>query len=95
MKIDDTLIDYIEDLSRLRLSREEKHNAKDDLSKILSYIDKLNEIDTSDLPETSHPFSFTNNFREDEIRPSYDRELILQNAPQKKDGCFKVPKTVE
>ena len=43
----------------------------------------------------SHAFPVVNVFREDEVRESMDRELILQNAPAKKDGCFLVPKTVE
>lgn len=95
MKIDDKLITYLEDLSRLKLSDEEQSKAKDDLGKILDYIDKLNELDTTDVEAVSHPFTFTNNFRVDEVKESTDRELILKNAPQKKDGCFKVPKTVE
>lgn len=95
MKIDDTLITYLEDLSRLKLSEEEQNKAKEDLGKILDYIDKLNELDTTDVEAISHPFAFTNNFRGDEVKASTDRDLILKNAPQKKDGCFKVPKTVE
>lgn len=95
MIIDDKLITYLEDLSRLHLTDEEKAKAKEDLGKILAYIDKLNELDTSTTEAMSHPFEFTNNFRRDEVKASTDRELILQNAPEKKDGCFKVPTTVE
>lgn len=95
MTIDDKLITYLEDLSRLKLSEEEEEKAKVDLGKILNYIDKLNELDTTDVEAISHPFPFTNNFRDDVALPSTDRDLILKNAPQKKDGCFKVPKTVE
>lgn len=95
MKINEELITYIEDLSRLKLSGEERAKAGEDLGRILDYIDKLNELDTTDVEAVSHPFSFTNNFRDDEVKPSTDRELILKNAPEKKDGCFKVPKTVE
>lgn len=95
MTIDDKLISYLEDLSRLKLSKDEEDKAKEDLGKILAYIDKLNEPDTTDMEAISHPFPFTNNFREDEATASTDRELILKNAPQQKDGCFKVPKTVE
>ena len=95
MVIDDKLITYIEDLSRLRLTDEEKERSKDELTKILAYIDKLNELDTTDVEAISHPFPFTNNFREDEVKPSYDRDLIIKNAAVKKDGCFQVPKTFE
>jgi aspartyl-tRNA(Asn)/glutamyl-tRNA(Gln) amidotransferase subunit C len=95
MTIDDKLIQYLKDLSRLNLSEDEEAKAKEDLGKILGYMDKLNELDTTGVEEMSHPFSYTNNFREDEVIASTDRELILQNAPKKKDGCFQVPKTVE
>ena len=93
--IDDNLIKYLEELSRLKLSEEEEKEAKADLTKILGYIDMLNEIDTTDVEPMSHPFSYTNNFREDVCVESTERELILKNAPQQKDGCFKVPTTVE
>ena len=55
----------------------------------------LNELDTDNVDAMSHPFPYTNNFRDDERKESTDRELILKNAPQQKDGCFKVPTTVE
>ncbi len=95
MIIDDKLINYLEELSRLKLSDEEEEKAKDDLSDILNYVDTLNELDTSNAEPMSHPFNFTNNFRKDEVKPSFEREVILKNAPKQKDGCFLVPKTVE
>lgn len=93
--IDDTLIKYLEELSRLRLSEAEEGRAKGELSKILGYIDMLNELDTDSVEPMSHPYEYTNNFREDEVVASSDRDDILKNAPQQKDGCFKVPTTVE
>ncbi len=95
MQINDELITYLEDLSRLTLSKEEEEKAKVDLEKILNYIDKLNELDTANVEAVSHPFAFTNNFRGDTVVSSTDRDIILANAPMKKDGCFKVPKTVD
>lgn len=95
MFIDNDLIDYIEDLSKLRLTEEEKDKAKKDLTKILTYVEKLNELDTTDVESISHPFPFTNNFRDDEIKPSLDIELVIKNAFVTKDDCFKVPKTVD
>lgn len=68
--IDDNLIKYLEELSRLRLTHEEEERAKTDLTKILGYIDMLNELDTTDVEAMSHPFPYTNNFREDECRLS-------------------------
>lgn len=95
MQINNELITYLEDLSRLTLSKEEEEKAKVDLEKILNYIDKLNELDTTNVEAISHPFAFTNNFRDDDAVASTDRDIILANAPMKKDGCFKVPKTVD
>ena len=83
MVIDDKLIQYLEDLSRLHLTEEEKEKSKEELGKILNYVDM------------SHPFNFTNNFREDEAVNTENREALLANAPEQKDGCFKVPQTVE
>jgi aspartyl-tRNA(Asn)/glutamyl-tRNA(Gln) amidotransferase subunit C len=93
--VDDNLIKYLEELSRLRLTPEEEKRSKAELNKILEYIDMLGELDTETVEPMSHPFAYTNNFREDECKQSTDRELILKNAPQQKDGCFKVPTTVE
>lgn len=93
--VDDNLIKYLEELSRLTLVPDEEERAKGELNKILDYIDMLNELDTDDVEPMSHPFDYTNNFREDDVVPSSPREDILVNAPQQKDGCFKVPTTVE
>ena len=60
-----------------------------------TYIDTLNELDTEGVEPMSHSFPIKNVMREDEVRPSTDRELILSNAPKQKDGCFMVPRTVE
>ena len=95
MKIDDKLIVYLEDLSYLTLSGEERIRLAGDLEKILGYIARLGEVDTEGVPECSHPFDDVNVFRKDEVRPSYARALILQNAPLKNDEMFIAPKTVE
>lgn len=95
MQINEQLIDYVAALSRLELSPEEKKRAEKDLGSIVGYIDKLNELDTSGVEPMSHAFPVKNVFREDVLMASEDRDVLLQNAPQKKDGCFQVPKTVE
>jgi aspartyl-tRNA(Asn)/glutamyl-tRNA(Gln) amidotransferase subunit C len=95
MQIDDKLITYLEDLSYLTLSDGEKSRLKDDLQKILAYMARLNELDTGGVPERSHPFDNVNVFRDDEVRPSFDRDLILQNAAAKNSEMFIAPKTVE
>jgi len=95
MKITDELIDYISELSRLELSSVEKERAKKDLTDILNYMDKLNELDTSDAAELTHPFDKTNRFRSGDVVNEDAREAMLKNAPDAKGDYFKVFKTVE
>jgi aspartyl/glutamyl-tRNA(Asn/Gln) amidotransferase C subunit len=95
MQIDDKLLSYLEDLSCLTLSDNEKTRLTNDLQEILDYMARLGEIDTDGVVERSHPFDNVNVFRDDEARPSFDRALILQNAPNKNDQMIIAPKTVE
>ncbi|MDR0290514.1 MAG: Asp-tRNA(Asn)/Glu-tRNA(Gln) amidotransferase subunit GatC [Treponema sp.] len=95
MQIDDALISYLEDLSFLTLSDGEKSRLAGDLESILNDFTRLNGLNTDGVPEYSHPFNNANVFRDDEVRPSFDRGLILQNAPVKNDEAFIAPKTVE
>ena len=95
MKIDNNLITYLESLGRIELTGEEREICSKNLADILSYMDTLNELDTAGVEPLSHSFPVTNVFREDVVAASAERELLLSNAPRQKDGCFKVPKTVE
>ena len=95
MNIDDRLIQYLEDLSCLTLSEGEKNRITDDLQKILHFFDFLSELNTDGVPECSHPFDNVNVFREDAVRPSLDRALLLRNAAVHNDEYFIAPKTVE
>ncbi|MCI1930836.1 MAG: Asp-tRNA(Asn)/Glu-tRNA(Gln) amidotransferase subunit GatC [Clostridia bacterium] len=95
MKITDDMIDYISELARLRLKDEEKESARNEMEKIINYMDTLNQLDTTGIEAMSHAFPMKNVFRKDEVRPSADRDDILLNAPDKKNGAFKVPKTFE
>jgi aspartyl-tRNA(Asn)/glutamyl-tRNA(Gln) amidotransferase subunit C len=95
MKITDELIDYIGELSRLELSAEEKEGAKKDLTDILNYMDKLNELDTTGAAELTHPFDEANRFRSEESMNEDQREAMLKNAPASRGDYFKVFKTVE
>ena len=93
--ISDETIEYVKILAKLELSEEEKEQAKSDIGRMLDYIDKLNELDTSGVEPLSHVFQVSNVFREDVVTNQYERERILKNAPARKDDSFKVPKTVE
>ena len=65
------------------------------MGKMLDYIDKLNELDTSSVEPMSHVFPVSNVFREDVVTNGDDRDNILKNAPEERDGAFVVPKTIE
>jgi aspartyl-tRNA(Asn)/glutamyl-tRNA(Gln) amidotransferase subunit C len=93
--ITDETIEYVGILAKLELSEEEKEQAKKDMASMLDYIDMLNELDTEGVEPMAHVFPVNNVFREDMIINGDDRDNILANAPAKKDGMFKVPKTVE
>lgn len=93
--ISDDTIEYVGILAKLELNQEEKEQAKKDMESMLNYIDKLNELDTEDVVPMSHTFSVHNVFREDVVTNGDDRENMLCNAPEQKDGAYQVPKTVE
>lgn len=93
--ISDETIEYVGILAKLELSPKEKEAAKRDMGRMLDYIDKLNELDTENVEPMSHVFPVNNVFREDVVTGTDDRENILKNAPEQKDGAFKVPRTVE
>ena len=95
MEIDGKLIAYLEDLSCLTLTDSEKKRLAEDLKQILGDMECLGDLNTADVPERSHPFDNTNAFRDDVIRASFDRELILKNAPDRNEGMFSAPKTIE
>lgn len=82
-------------LARLHLSEEEKREMSEKLSQILSYMDKLNELETDQIPPTSHVIEVKNVFRDDEVLPSLPVEEALQNAPDRVNGYFRVPRVIE
>lgn len=91
--ISDETIEYVGILAKLELSGEEKEQAKKDMGRMLNYIDKLNELDTTGVEPMSHVFQIQNVFREDVVTNGDDRENMLKNAPQEKDRMFVVPPT--
>ena len=88
--ISDETMEYVGILAKLELKDEEKESARQDMQKMLDYVDKLNELE----PMT-HLFEMGNVFREDEVTNGDDRDAMLANAPEVKEGQYKVPKTVE
>lgn len=94
-QITEETIEYVSILAKLELSGEEKEQARKDMGNMLEYIDRLGELDTTDVEPLSHVFPLRNVFREDVVTNGDDRDNILKNAPEQKEGAFKVPKTVE
>lgn len=95
MQIDKDLVMYLEKLGRIELSEAQRAATEKDLQDILTYIDTLNELDTDGVEPASHSFPIANVMREDEVTNTAKPQAILQNAPNSRDGCFVVPKTVE
>lgn len=93
--ISDETIEYVGILAKLELSDEEKEKAKSDMGRMLDYIDKLGELDTSGVEPMSHVFPVQNVFREDVVTNGDAREQMLANAPEQKDGMFMAPRTFE
>ena len=93
--ISDETIEYVGILAKLELSDEEKEAAKKDMGRMLDYIDKLSELDTTGVEPMSHVFQVQNVFREDVVTNGDESEQALANAPGEKDNMFVVPKTFD
>ena len=82
-------------LAKLKLSDDEVQEFTKGMNQILDYMDKLNELDTSNVKPLSHPLEKVNVFREDELKTSIEREEALKNAPDRTDEFFRVPKVIK
>ncbi len=88
-------VEHVAKLARLEFNEEEKKKLTGHLAEILDYIEQLNELDTENVPPTSHVIPVKNVVRQDKIKPSLTRDEALANAPSNVDGLFEVPKIVE
>ncbi len=95
MKITDKDLDYVARLARIHIDNEKKEKLTHDMEAVIGFADKLAELDTENVEPIAHALPVNNVFRKDEIVPSYDREELLKNAPEKDAGCYSVPKIVE
>lgn len=95
MKITRETVENVAELARLSLSDESIERLTHELGDIISYVDKLSELDTENVRPTQHVLNIKNVFREDVAEKSYDRAKILENAPDADESCFRVPKVVE
>ena len=82
-------------LARLELTPEEEQKLGAQLGNILTYIEKLKEVEVSNVEPTAHAFPLVNVTRSDEVRPSLPHEEAMRNSPAQANGLFIVPKIVE
>jgi len=95
MSIDKKVIEYIANLSRIDLDESEKEMFVNQIGDILSYIEKLNKLNTDNLKPVTHTVNINNIFREDILETSFSPDIALFNAPSKMGVFFKVPKVIE
>jgi aspartyl-tRNA(Asn)/glutamyl-tRNA(Gln) amidotransferase subunit C len=97
MKISEDELIKLAKLSMIEISSEEKDDFLKQMNKIMEYIDKINELDTSDVKPTNHIFELKNVFREDKVQESIDPDELKKMVPDSdyKDGYIVVPKIIE
>jgi aspartyl-tRNA(Asn)/glutamyl-tRNA(Gln) amidotransferase subunit C len=88
-------VEHVAELGRLELTAAEKEQFIAQLNNILTYFEKLNELDTTDVEPTAQVIPMSNVFRNDVVQPSLDRTKVLQNAPEESHFFFKVPRVIE
>lgn len=88
-------VEHIAKLAKLNFSEQEKAEFTEQFNEILSFMEKLNELDTSDIEPLSHVIELQNVLREDVVRESLPTEDAVKNAPSHTDRFFKVPKVID
>ncbi len=88
-------VDHVARLARLRLTDEERARFTTQLNEILRYVEKLKELDVTGVEPTAHVVPLQNVARPDASRPSWGRDEMLANAPDRVEGYFRVPKIME
>lgn len=89
-------VNYVAHLARLQLKDEEAEGLKKDMNKILGYMEKLRELDTSDVEPLEHVSDVTSSsFREDKAKEPLSHDDALKNAPDADSDYFRVPRVIE
>jgi aspartyl-tRNA(Asn)/glutamyl-tRNA(Gln) amidotransferase subunit C len=94
MKISREEVEHVAHLARLHLSENELQKMTEQLDTILSYVQKLEELNTENLPPTTHAFSVSNAFRQDEVQASLSQQEALACSPQHTEEFFQVPRVI-
>ena len=94
MEVNDAMIDKLAHLARLQFNDAEKLEIKNDLQRMISFVEKLNELDLTGVEPMLHMSDEVNVLREDEVKESITREEALSNAAIHDEQFFKVPKVI-
>jgi len=94
-KIDETQVRKVAKLARLELTEAEVDEFTGQLSAILDYVEKMDELDTTEVEPLAHCLPISNVFRQDCVKDSLGTEQALANAPQRDGEFFKVPKILD
>ncbi|MGQ0738189.1 MAG: Asp-tRNA(Asn)/Glu-tRNA(Gln) amidotransferase subunit GatC [Bacteroidota bacterium] len=95
MEVNDVMIDKLAHLSRLQFTDAEKAEIKNDLQRMIGFVEKLNELNLGGVEPLLHMSEEVNVLREDEVKGSVSREEALKNAPMHDEHFFKVPKVIK
>ena len=95
MKIDKETLDKIVHLARLEIAEKDVPKMLEDMSKMVSFVEKLNEVNTDGVEPLTTMSHEVNKLREDDVKNQLDRDEVLKNAPQKSDHFFKVSKVLD
>lgn len=93
-KLTEDQVRHVAKLSRLKLDDAQVHHFAQQLSEVLGYVSKLNELDVSGVEPMAHAMDVTNAYRQDEPGPALPIDAVLANAPDKSPPFFKVPKVL-
>lgn len=95
MEIKREEIEHIANLSMLNLSEEDITKYTKDMEELVGFANKINAVDTGDLEESLFALDASNVFRKDEVRESFDRELLLSNAPNSNGEAYSLPSMMD
>lgn len=93
-RIDDDTLEYVGILAKLELDGDEKEAARSDMEKMLGFVEKMNELDTSGIVPMTHVFDVKNVLRDDVVTNGDGSADALKNAPAQKEGQYMVPITI-
>ncbi len=95
MKVTEEIVDHIAHLARLEFEGDKKVAIREDLERIISFMDKLQEIDTENVEPLVFMTNEVNRLREDEAIVSLSQDEVLKNAPKKDSDYFRIPKVLD